>query len=174
MSEERLKEIKDSIDLQHDLLTIKGDRLELINEEIELYNEVVRLQKENEMLKLENKNNYETNQDIIYEMQEENKELAHLVANKVMLDYDYDSVLKKELNEERRRNIVLNESKSMTEKVLNEFEKWLKMASENIDFPKDDDDNVEYSKAQNVGYCFALKDCEEKLQELKGVNNEYR
>ena len=39
MTNERLEEIKDSIDFQKDLL---GDDI-LINEEIELYNEVVRL-----------------------------------------------------------------------------------------------------------------------------------
>lgn len=51
MSEERLKEIKDSIDLQYDILTITKGSLELIEEEIELYNEVVRLKKENKELK---------------------------------------------------------------------------------------------------------------------------
>ena len=50
MSEERLKEIKDSIDLQYDILTITKGSLELIEEEIELYNEVVRLKKENNKL----------------------------------------------------------------------------------------------------------------------------
>ena len=127
MSEERLKEIKDSIDLQHDLLTIKGDRLELINEEIELYNEVVRLQKENEMLKLENKNNYETNQDIIYEMQDKNDKLK---------------------------------------KILIEFEKWLEgEIVREINHP---------TQKIYCNCCSCKNKYLEKLQELKGVNNEYR
>lgn len=45
MSEERLKEIKDSIILQK--IACKGNKkaTELVNEELELYNEVVRLRK---------------------------------------------------------------------------------------------------------------------------------
>lgn len=43
MTEERLKEIKDSIDFQVMIGTIKGHTLDVIKEEIELYNEVVRL-----------------------------------------------------------------------------------------------------------------------------------
>ena len=160
MSEERLKEIKDSIDLQHDLLTIKGDSLELINEEIELYNEVVRLLEENRRLKQACKGDYEASQEIMGEMKEEINKLSHLVANKVIVDYDYDSVLKRELNEERRKNIVLTESKNMTENVLNKFEKWL-------------EDKLKDSYANNDvarGYKNALKICFYKLQELKGSN----
>ena len=51
MSEERLKEIKDSIDIQYAISTINKESLELIEEEIELYNEVVRLQNENKEAK---------------------------------------------------------------------------------------------------------------------------
>ena len=43
MTEERLKEIKDSIDFQLMIGTIKGHTLDVIKEEEELYNEVVRL-----------------------------------------------------------------------------------------------------------------------------------
>lgn len=45
MTEERLKEIKDSIDFQLMIGTIKGHTLDVIKEEEELYNEVVRLRK---------------------------------------------------------------------------------------------------------------------------------
>ena len=46
MTEERLKEIKDSIDLQHRMAVrfdMDNDVIGLIDEELELYNEVVRL-----------------------------------------------------------------------------------------------------------------------------------
>ena len=45
MSEERLKEIKDSIDLQMYVAKLSNSEatIECINEEIELYNEVIRL-----------------------------------------------------------------------------------------------------------------------------------
>ena len=43
MTDERLKEIKDSIDFQLMIGTIKGHTLDVINEELELYNEVIRL-----------------------------------------------------------------------------------------------------------------------------------
>lgn len=47
MSEERLKEIKDSIDLQEKIANAycSGEVLIVLNEERELYNEVVRLRK---------------------------------------------------------------------------------------------------------------------------------
>ena len=46
MSEERLKEIKDSIDLQYEMakrFDMENDVKVLIDEELELYNEVIRL-----------------------------------------------------------------------------------------------------------------------------------
>lgn len=54
MSEERLKEIKDSIDLQHRMAVrfdMDNDVIGLIDEELELYNEVVRLREEIKKLK---------------------------------------------------------------------------------------------------------------------------
>ena len=53
MTEERLKEIKDSIDFQEKIANAycSGEVLITLNEERELYNEVVRLRKE-----LENNN----------------------------------------------------------------------------------------------------------------------
>ena len=49
--------------------------------------------------------------------------------------------------------------------ILTEFEKWLEEAKERIKFFVF---NTEYIHARNVGYYFALKDCKDKLQELKG------
>ena len=55
MTEERLKEIKDSIDFQLDVCKITKQELPniLAIEEKELYDEVIRLQQENERLKEE-------------------------------------------------------------------------------------------------------------------------
>ncbi len=59
------------------------------------------------------------------QLQEENKELTRLVTNKLVTDYNYDSILKKELNEERLKYIALEESKNEIENTINDFEKWL-------------------------------------------------
>lgn len=53
MTEERLKEIKDSIDFQKKIYEIKGYELGIVQEEIDLYNEVMNLKEENERLKKE-------------------------------------------------------------------------------------------------------------------------
>lgn len=45
MTEERLKEIKDSIDFQIEISTVLNVIDETVKEELELYNEVVRLRK---------------------------------------------------------------------------------------------------------------------------------
>ena len=58
-------------------------------------------------------------------LQQENQELIHLVANKVIADYNYDSVLKEELNNERLKVIALEDSKNDIENILIKFEKWL-------------------------------------------------
>ena len=64
--------------------------------------------------------NYEYEQ-----LQKENKELTRLLSNKIMADYDYDSILKNQLGEERLKYVALEESKNMTENILTEIEKWL-------------------------------------------------
>ena len=49
MNKERLKEIKDSIDFQYEIVEAQGyckECNDLINEELELYNEVIRLREE--------------------------------------------------------------------------------------------------------------------------------
>ena len=54
MTDERLKEIKDSIDFQDEIIYLKslGKNIQvLIDEEKELYNEVIRLREENNILK---------------------------------------------------------------------------------------------------------------------------
>ena len=56
MKEERLNEIKNSIDLQITATKAYEYDETLLNEEVELYDEVVRLREENEMLKDAQKN----------------------------------------------------------------------------------------------------------------------
>ena len=71
---------------------------------------------------------YEVNEDLknyVKQLQQENKELTRLIANKVVVNYDYDSILKKQLNEERLKYIALEESKNEIENTINDFEKWL-------------------------------------------------
>lgn len=53
MTEERLKEIKDSIDIQKEFMDMKNYATELVEEEQELYDEVINLKEENERLKKE-------------------------------------------------------------------------------------------------------------------------
>lgn len=53
MTEERLQEIKDSIDIQKEFMDMKNYATELVEEKQELYDEVIRLQQENERLKKE-------------------------------------------------------------------------------------------------------------------------
>ena len=71
---------------------------------------------------------YEVNEDLknyVKQLQQENKELTRLIANKVVVNYDYDSILKKQLNEERLKYIALEESKNEIENTINDLEKWL-------------------------------------------------
>ena len=121
--------------------------------------EYCELQQENKMLKLDSKNTYETSQDIMYEMQEEIEELTRLVSNKVMADYDYDSILKQQLNEERLKYVALEESKNIVENILTEFEKWLE---------EDFKNEVEHPTPQIYCNCYSCKiKVLDKLQELK-------
>ena len=93
------------------------------------------------------------------QLQQENKELTRLVANKVVADYDYDSILKKQLNEERLKYISLEESKNEIENTINDFEKWL-----------DEELNITY---RDCGHKHnILQEVMNKLQELKGINND--
>ena len=54
MTNERLKEIKDSIGLQAKVMQIKHLDTTIIDEELELYNEVIRLREENEKIRKQN------------------------------------------------------------------------------------------------------------------------
>ena len=92
------------------------------------------------------------------QLKQENEGLVRLLTNKIMLDYDYDSVLKKQLSEERLSYIALSESKHILENILTEFENWLE---EKINSPK-----------LSLIEIITFKRCLDKLQELKRDNNE--
>ena len=130
--------------------------------------EYCELQQENKMLKLDSKNTYETSQDIMYEMQEKIEELTRLVSNKVMADYDYDSILKQQLNEERLKYVALEESKNIVENILTEFEKSLEEEINNITNTYSQI-NGNYMRMQPILDTF--KECLDKLQELKKEGN---
>ena len=70
MSEERLKEIKDSIELQKNITMIRNYDRTFINEEIELYNEVIRLREENNQLDDIRNANYLSWQDSVARINE--------------------------------------------------------------------------------------------------------
>ena len=116
------KELKKTIDIVSGI-EVNSEAEAIAKETLISY--VEQLQQENKMLKLDSKNTYETSQDIMYEMHEKIEELTRLVSNKVMADYDYDSILKQQLNEERLKYVALEESKNIVENILTEFEKWL-------------------------------------------------
>ena len=86
MTEERLKEIKDSIDFQNNIAMIRDyDRL-FIDEELELYNEVIRLR------------------EIIDKI--ENYTLNHYIVGHIVQNGTIDDILKeiKRLKENKNEN----------------------------------------------------------------------
>lgn len=61
----------------------------------------------------------------IIKLREENKELSHIVANKVISDYDIDTPLKKELGEARLKIVSLEDALSEYKKEKEGLIKWL-------------------------------------------------
>lgn len=61
----------------------------------------------------------------IKELLKENKELSHIVANKVISDYDIDTPLKKELGEARLKIVSLEDALSEYKKEKEDLIKWL-------------------------------------------------
>ena len=64
----------------------------------------------------------------IKELLRENKELSHIVANKVISDYDIDTPLKKELNDARLKIISLEDALHCYKQEKEDLIKWLKNA----------------------------------------------
>ena len=61
----------------------------------------------------------------IKDLQKENKELSHIVANKVITDYDIDTPLKKELNEANLKIVSLEDALHEYKKEKEDLIKWL-------------------------------------------------
>lgn len=59
------------------------------------------------------------------DLQQENKELSHIVANKVISDYDIDTPLKKELNVTRLKVVALEDEVNRYAKEKEDLIKWL-------------------------------------------------
>lgn len=59
------------------------------------------------------------------DLQKENKELSHIVANKVISDCDIDTPLKKELGEARLKIVSLEDALSEYKKEKEDLIKWL-------------------------------------------------
>lgn len=72
MTEERLKEIKDSIDYQKEVLIVHNMGTLCIDEELELYNEVIRLREIIEKISVE-LNEYKEHEEMEYLIKEEEK-----------------------------------------------------------------------------------------------------
>lgn len=63
--------------------------------------------------------------DYVKQLQEENKELSHIVANKVISDYDIDTPLKKELNEANLKIVSLEDALRCYKQEKEDLIKWL-------------------------------------------------
>lgn len=85
------------------------------NGTIEMSNEYYNLIEER-MARLTNKNQ---------ELEKENKELSHIVANKVISDYDIDTPLKTELGKARLKIISLEDAIHCYKKEKEDLIKWL-------------------------------------------------
>lgn len=85
------------------------------NGTIEMSNEYYNLIEER-MARLTNKNQ---------ELEKENKELSHIVANKVISDYDIDTPLKKELGEANLKIVSLEDAIHCYKQEREDLIKWL-------------------------------------------------
>lgn len=77
--------------------------------------------------------------DIVKNLQQENKELSRIVANKVISDYDIDTPLKKELSDANLKIVSLEDAIHEYKKENEDLIKWL-------------EDMIEWtSKKSNIG-----------------------
>ena len=63
--------------------------------------------------------------DIVKNLQQENKELSRIVANKVISDYDIDTPLKTELGEARLKIVSLEDALHCYKQEMEDLIKWL-------------------------------------------------
>lgn len=142
-----LKEIQ-KVDLLLIIEFLQKDRKQWINQYTQAHNDYVVLQQENQLLK------------------EQKENLQNIVCNKIMTDYDIETPLKDELSKQILKNTVLEESKNITENILDELEKWLKEirneCSEIYSSPITQDATREFY------YIDVIDKTLNKLQELKG------
>lgn len=107
-------------------------------------------------------NNFELKPSEVYvllgyvkQLQEENKELSHIVANKVISDYDIDTPLKKELSDVNLKIVSLEDAIHCYKQEKEDLIKWLETYAEF----NTDDQSIE-------------KTLNEVLDKVRGINND--
>ena len=68
--------------------------------------------------------------DYVKQLQKENKELSHIVANKVISDYDIDTPLKKELGEANLKIVSLEDALRCYKQEKEDLIEWLETYAE--------------------------------------------
>ena len=115
------------------------------NGTIEMSNEYYNLIEER-MARLTNKNK---------ELEKENKELSHIIANKVISDYNIDIPLKKELGDANLKIVSLEDAIHCYKQEKEDLIKWLETYAEF----NTDDQSIE-------------KTLNEVLDKVRGINND--
>lgn len=115
------------------------------NGTIEMSNEYYNLIEER-MARLTNKNQ---------ELEKENKELSHIIANKVISDYNIDIPLKKELGDANLKIVSLEDAIHCYKQEKEDLIKWLETYAEF----NTDDQSIE-------------KTLNEVLDKVRGINND--
>ena len=119
---------------------------------------------------------------IIKNLQIENKELSRIIANRAISDYNIDTPLKNQLNDERLKNICLEESintyRNQQRMFINYLEDKLNMCDGFLDTIKSDLEEISYAgRALGKTYIatqimkneIAMKCYEEVLSKYKEI-----
>lgn len=102
-------------------------------------------------------------------LKEQKENLQNIVCNKIMTDYDIETPLKDELSKQILKNTVLEESKNITEHILDELEKWLKeIRNECFEIYSSP---ITQDATREFYYIDVIDKTLNKLQELKGSDN---
>lgn len=99
----------------------------------------------------------------IKELLRENKELSHIVANKVISDYDIDTPLKKELGEANLKIVSLEDELYCYKQEKEDLIKWLEDKIKVNDLK-----GYNYEKVYICGKETVYK---EVLDKVRGINN---